>query len=73
LRIKGVVRVSTKPSGKPKEPDEPAGKAALDERQPIAEAAAADTTVGTGSVFAIGCVVLALVVIFLGIAIFFLR
>ncbi len=65
--------MSTEPSGQPERPDASAREAALNERLPVVEPAAADTTVGTGSVFAIGCVVLALVVIFMGIAIFFLR
>lgn len=65
--------MSSEPSGQPDAPEDPAREAALDERLPVAESAVADSTVGTGSVFAIGCVVLALVAIFLGVAIFFLR
>jgi len=45
----------------------------LDAGLPVVEPGATDSTVGTGSFFAIGCVVLALVVIFLGIAIFLFR
>ena len=44
---------------------------AADERLP-ASPPAVESTVGTGSIFAIGCAILALMVIFAGIAIFFL-
>ena len=61
------------PEGGPVRPQAGEGERQLDERLPVAEPAAADSTVGTGSFFAIGCVILALVVVFLGIAIFIFR
>jgi hypothetical protein len=44
---------------------------AAEERLP-ASPPPAESTVGTGSIFAIGCAILALMVIFAGIAVFFL-
>lgn len=46
---------------------------ALDERLPEATPEAVDSTVGTGSFFAIGCTILVVVVIVVGIVIFLLR
>ncbi len=48
-------------------------EAALDERLPESAPTVVDSTVGTGSFFGIGCTVLTVVVILLGIVIFVLR
>lgn len=61
------------PNDPPRSAGSDVAEEALDERLPEAEPAAVDSTVGTGSFFAVGCVLLTVAVVVLGIIIFLLR